>query len=337
MSWILPFLPIAAGFAADLAFGDPAWLYHPVRLIGKAIEVCEQGIRRALPDSAGGQLLGGGLLVICILLFSFGLPWALLWMAGRISPWLSLLLECILCYQILAIKSLRDESMKVYNALKHKTLDDARQAVAMIVGRDTQNLSAEQVAKAAIETVAENTSDGTVAPLLFMALGSICFGCAAPFGFLYKGINTMDSMVGYKNDRYLYFGRAAARLDDLANWIPARLAGRLMIAAAALAGLDAKHAAKVFVRDRRNHASPNSAQTEAACAGALNIQLAGNAYYFGKLYEKPTIGDALRPVEYEDIIRACRLLYITAALCLLLCAAAFIAAAILRQTGVMTV
>ena len=198
--------------------------------------------------------------------------------------------------------------MKVYDRLKNGTLDEARYAVSMIVGRDTQSLTEEGVTKAAVETVAENASDGVIAPMLYMAIGGVWLM------FLYKGINTMDSMLGYKNDKYLYFGRCAAKLDDVANYIPARLSGWLMVAASVFVKMDVKNAAKIYRRDRRNHASPNSAQTEAAMAGALEVQLAGNAYYFGKLYEKPTIGDGIRPVEVEDIRRSNRLLYATAIL-----------------------
>ena len=198
--------------------------------------------------------------------------------------------------------------MKVYDRLKNGTLDEARYAVSMIVGRDTQSLTEEGVTKAAVETVAENSSDGIIAPMFYMAIGG------AWLMFLYKGINTMDSMLGYKNDKYLYFGRCAAKLDDVANFIPARISGWLMVAATVFVKMDTKNAAKIYRRDRRNHASPNSAQTEAAMAGALDVQLAGNAYYFGKLYEKPTIGDAIRPVEVEDIRRSNRLLYATAIL-----------------------
>ena len=214
-------------------------------------------------------------------------------------------LETFWCGQLLATRSLKDESMKVYDRLKNGTIDEARYAVSMIVGRDTKDLTEEGVTKAAVETVAENSSDGIIAPMLYMAIGG------APLMFLYKGINTMDSMLGYKNDRYLYFGRCAAKLDDVANFIPARISGWLMVLATVFAGMDTKNAAKIYKRDRRNHASPNSAQTEAAMAGALDVQLAGNAYYFGKLYEKPTIGDPIRPVETEDIKRANRLLYAT--------------------------
>ena len=253
--------------------------------------------------------------LFCILLFAY-----------RLNLWLGIGLETVMCYQILAVKSLKTESMKVYAELKRGSLAGARQKVSMIVGRDTEDLSEEQVAKAAVETVAENTSDGTVAPLLFMAVGG------APLGFLYKGINTLDSMVGYKNEVYLFFGRFSAKLDDAANFIPARVSAFLMIGASVLLGMDFRNAWRIFRRDRLNHASPNSAQTEAVCAGALDIQLAGDAYYFGKLYPKKTIGDRLRAIRYEDIASANRLLYGTAALCLLVSLA--LRAAIYLMIGV---
>ena len=185
----------------------------------------------------------------------------------------------------------------------------------MIVGRDTQNLTKEGVAKAAIETVAENTSDGVIAPMLYTALGG------PVLGFLYKAVNTMDSMVGYKNDRYLHFGRAAAKLDDVVNFLPARISALLMIGAAFLSGksYNGRQAWCIWHRDSRKHASPNSAQTESVCAGALGIQLAGDASYFGKVVKKPYIGDPKRQVEYEDIRRANRLMNRTAWICELLC------------------
>lgn len=318
-------IALAAGFGADLIFGDPPLLPHPVRLIGKAIEIGEGLLRSVLPKTERGQLAGGTLLALAIMALSYLIPWGILLLAANIHWALAVFIEAFMCYQILAVKSLKSESMKVYDALAPAKeqegsgsmegcdLEKARFQVSMIVGRDTANLSAEQVAKAAVETVAENTSDGTVAPMVFMAIGG------APLGFLYKAINTMDSMIGYKNDRYLYFGRFAAKLDDLVNFIPARLSGLLMILASWAVGMDGKNAARIFLRDRFNHASPNSAQTEAVCAGALGIQLAGDAYYFGRLYPKKTIGDDLRPVEREDIARANRLLYGTAWLCLILC------------------
>ncbi len=301
-------IALAAGFLLDLLIGDPGWLYHPVCLIGNTIAVLEKRIRSLLPKTQKAELLGGCLEVVLVCVLSFGLPWMVTGALYRWSSLAGLLLETFWCYQLLAARSLRDESMKVYDRLKHGTIEEARYAVSMIVGRDTKALTEEGVMKAAVETVAESTSDGIMAPAFYMAIGGI------PLMFLYKGINTMDSMLGYKNEKYLYFGRCAAKLDDAANYIPSRISGCLMVAASAFTGMDAKHAWKIYKRDRRNHASPNSAQTESAMAGALKIQLAGNAYYFGKLYEKPTIGDAVRPVEAEDIKRANRLACMTAVL-----------------------
>ena len=301
-------LALPAGFVLDLIFGDPRWLYHPVCLIGKLISLLEKGIRRIFPKSHNGELAGGCLEVLLVCGLCFLVPFGILHVLYGWQQWLGFLLETFWCYQLLATKSLKTESMKVYDRLVNGTLEEARYAVSMIVGRDTKSLTPEGVTKAAVETVAENASDGIIAPMFYMAIGG------APFMFLYKGINTMDSMLGYKNDRYLYFGRCAAKLDDAANYIPARVSGWLMVAGTLFVGLDTKNAAKIYRRDRRNHASPNSAQTEAAMAGALDVQLAGNAYYFGKLYEKPTIGDAIRKVEAEDIPRANRLLYSTSVL-----------------------
>ena len=243
--------------------------------------------------------------MLVVVTVSTGVPAVILSVAYKYFWQLGLALESFWCYQILATKSLKVESDRVYIALKDKGLEAGRKAVSMIVGRDTQNLTEEGVTKAAVETVAENTSDGVIAPLFYMFF----FGAAG--GFIYKAVNTMDSMIGYKNDKYLYFGRCAARLDDVANYIPARISGWLMALSTVFVGMDTKNAVKIYRRDRRNHASPNSAQTEAAMAGALDVQLAGNAYYFGKLYEKPTIGDPIRPVEIEDIPRANKLLYAT--------------------------
>ena len=296
-------ISLAAGFVADLIFGDPRWLYHPVCLIGKLIAVLEKGIRKLFPKTEKGELAGGVLEVLLVCIFSFGVPAVILYLLYQYVPAAGVILESFWCYQLLATRSLKDESMKVYDRLKNGTIEEARYAVSMIVGRDTKELTEEGVTKAAVETVAENSSDGVIAPMIYMAIGG------APLMFLYKGINTMDSMLGYKNDKYLYFGRVAAKLDDVANYIPARISGWLMVAGTVFTGMDTKNAAKIYKRDRRNHASPNSAQTEAAMAGALDVQLAGNAYYFGKLYEKPTIGDPIRPVEPEDIKRANRLMY----------------------------
>lgn len=299
------------GSILDFILGDPRGLWHPVQGIGWVISRLERILRRIFPSGKTGERWAGGLLVILTLLISVGLPALLLLLLSFMHPLLSFLLSCIFCWQMLAAKSLRVESMKVQEALEQEGLEAGRRAVSMIVGRDTRDLTEEGVIKAAVETVAENTSDGVTAPLFYMIL-------AGPLGGIaYKAVNTMDSMVGYKNETYQYFGTCAARLDDAANFIPARLSALFMIAAAFLAGYDGKNAWRIFKRDRKKHKSPNAAHTEAVMAGALNVRLAGDAWYFGKLFKKPFIGDDIRPVERQDIARACRLEYATALLQLL--------------------
>ena len=299
-------IALAAGFLLDLAIGDPRWLYHPVRLIGKLIDRLEKNIRKVFPKTPGGELVGGIFLVIGVVLVTVGVTAGILHMAYGLHAAAGFALESFMCYQMLAVRSLKDESMLVYDALtsgKESSLADGRDAVSRIVGRDTQNLDETGVTKAAVETVAENFGDGVFAPMFYMALGGpVCM-------YLYKAINTMDSMLGYKNERFLYFGRAAAKLDDVVNFIPARMAGIMLVISAWIGPFDGKNAGRIFARDRRKHASPNSAHTEAAAAGALDIQLAGDAYYFGKLYEKPLIGDPLQEVVPDDIRRMNRLMY----------------------------
>ena len=299
------------GFLLDFVFGDPVWLYHPVRVIGNFISFGERKLRGIFGKTEKGELAAGTVLWFLTAGFSFVIPFLVLWGAQRVHPALRFLIESFWCYQILAARCLVEESGKVYDRLKEKDLPGARKAVSMIVGRDTENLTEEGVTKAAVETVAENTSDGVTAPLLFLLLGG------APLGFLYKAVNTMDSMLGYKNEKYLYFGRFPAKMDDVFNYIPSRVTALFMIAAAFLTGMDGKNAWKIWRRDRRKHASPNSAQTESACAGALRVRLAGDAVYFGKLHKKEYLGDPLRPIEPEDIRRAGRLMYVTAFLVLL--------------------
>lgn len=371
-----------AGFLLDLLFGDPAFLPHPIRLIGGLIDWTERCLRRG-EESAGGkeksgqekksveereesgqreksagereesgqkkksieereepgqekksakereesgqeeksvrereELRRGRWLMIIVTAVTAAVAAAVLSAAYRLHLWAGIAAEAVMTYQILAVKGLKTESMKVYRQLERQDLEGARAAVSRIVGRDTGQLDEAGVAKAAIETVAENTSDGVIAPMLYTALGG------PVLGFLYKAVNTMDSMVGYRNEKYLYFGRAAARLDDLANFLPSRISALLMILASFLgekcfAGelsekLSWRRAWAIYKRDRKKHASPNAAQTESVCAGALGIRLAGDAVYFGKTVKKPYIGDALRKVEAEDIRRANRLLYLTA-------------------------
>ena len=301
---------VLGGFVLDTLFGDPPWLPHPVVLMGKAISALEKRLRARVPQTPQGELLGGAVVAFTLPVGTFLLTSLVCLGAAKLSPWLGLAVQMFWCGQALAAKGLAQESTNVYRALIKPDLPAARKAVSRIVGRDTQNLTLEGVTKAAVETVAENASDGVIAPLLYMLLGG------APLALTYKAINTMDSMLGYKNEKYLYFGRAAAKLDDAANYLPSRLAGLLWCAAAALTGNSPKGAWRIWRRDRRNHASPNSAQTESACAGALGVQLAGPAYYFGEYYAKPTIGDPLRPIEPEDIRRANRMMYAESVLAL---------------------
>ena len=309
-------LAAVCGFVLDLALGDPAWMPHPVVFMGRCIARLEKVLRRVFPATPKGELAAGCVLAAVLPLGTLTVTGLVVWLCGRVNPALGFAVQAFWCWQALAMRGLRDESRNVQRALTGDTLDAARKAVGRIVGRDTGALTAAGVTKAAVETVAENFADGVAAPLLYMFLGG------APLALCYKSINTMDSMVGYKNDRYLYFGRAAARLDDAANYLPARLAALFLIAAAALTGQSAAGAFRIWRRDRRCHASPNSAQTEAAMAGALRVQLAGPAYYFGKLYEKPTIGDDSRPIEPVDIARAGRMLYAAGFLAVALLAAA---------------
>lgn len=302
-------IALFGGFLLDLLVGDPHWLPHPIRLIGGLIAKCSKWNRAELKK--GEQFWRGVAMTILVVCLTAVVAAAILVVGYWLHPFAGCIIEGIMTYQILATKCLKVESMKVYEALKKDDLEGARYAVSMIVGRDTQVLDATGVAKAAVETVAENTSDGVIAPLIYLAIGGPILG------FMYKAINTMDSMVGYKNDKYMYFGRCAAKLDDVVNYIPARISALFMIAVSFLPGkaYNGKGAWRIWRRDRRKHASPNSAQTEAVCAGSLGVQLAGDASYFGKIVKKPTIGDALRPVEYEDIKRANGLLYRTAILC----------------------
>lgn len=297
----------------DLLLGDPNWMPHPVRWMGRTISALEGPLRRLLPKTPAGER-GAGIVLALVLPALFGCGSALiLWGLGQLSHWLSWAVQLWFTYQLLAARSLQKESMAVCFPLKEHDLEGARRAVSRIVGRDTQVLDETGVAKAAVETVAENTCDGVTAPLIFLFLGGL------PVGMAYKAVSTLDSMVGYKNEKYRWFGWASARLDDVLNFIPARLSGLLMcLGAALLPGCSGRRAWKVFWRDRRKHASPNSAHTEAACAGALGVQLAGDASYFGKIVSKPTLGDPIRPVEPEDIPLACRLMYATAGLFLLM-------------------
>lgn len=313
-------LAFIAGFVLDLLIGDPHFIPHPVRLIGSLISFLDKRLNCDAEYNISEKKLNlikykrGMLLAFTVIFATFAMSVIIIVAAYSINLYAGVIAEAVMTWQILATKCLRVESMRVYDALRTDGVDAGRRAVSMIVGRDTSVLDAAGVTRAAVETIAENTSDGVIAPMLYTAIGG------PVLGFVYKAVNTMDSMLGYKNDKYMHFGRFAARLDDVVNFIPARISAHLMIAAAFIGGrqFDGKNAYRIFKRDRFNHASPNSAQTESVCAGALRVQLAGDAVYFGKIVKKKYIGDGLREIEYEDIKRANRLMYITAFLCELL-------------------
>ena len=308
---------VLVGFLIDCLLGDPPRLPHPIVLIGKAIAALEKRLRKAFPTTPEGERTAGRVLVVCMMLGSFLIPGAVLRLCWWVSRWLFFAVCCVMSWQIFAAKCLKQEAEKVRAKLDAGDLPGARSQVSMLVGRDTAELTEVQVAKAAVETVAENTSDGVIAPLIYTAL-------AGPaLGMLYKAINTMDSMIGYDNERYRYYGRAAAKLDDIVNFIPSRMSAVLMIAACMVLSLfdsvyDPGASIRIWRRDRLNHKSPNSAQTESACAGALRIKRGGDSYYGGVRVSKPYIGDNNKNIENEDIKRANRLMFLSEAILMLI-------------------
>lgn len=309
MDFIIAVMPLICGFILDLIFGDPYNLPHPVRLMGKCISALEDFFRRIMPNSLR---TGGTYLALIMITLSGLVPMIILWACYSVNVWLGAIVESVLVYYMLAARCLSDECMKVCRAAEEHDLDKARQAVSMIVGRDVDRLDEKGVLKAAVETAAENTSDGECAPLFFIGIGG------AVLGSIYKAANTMDSMIGYKNEKYIEFGRFAAKLDDVLNFIPSRLTALLMILAAYILKLDGRSAYRIWRRDRDSQPSPNSAQTESAAAGALGLELLGDAYYFGKLHHKSAIGDDTRDIEPNDIRRMNRLMFTTSALMLII-------------------
>lgn len=303
---------LLTGAFIDLLIGDPHWLPHPVVLIGKLITLLEKLLRRIFPKTKRGENVAGGVLWLVVCALAFLVPVALLMLCYHVSPWLGFGMESVMCWQCIAAKSLRDESMKVKKALDSRDISASRRAVSMIVGRDTDALDEKGVARAAVETVAENTSDGIIAPLLFLAIGG------GPLGMLYKAVNTMDSMLGYVEPPYKNIGLVPAKADDVFNYIPARLSALIMLLAGGCAGFDLQNGWRIFRRDRYKHASPNSAQTESVMAGLLGLRLAGDAYYHGVLHKKEYIGDPLREIETADIKRANVIMFVTASLSLVL-------------------
>jgi len=293
------------GFALDMIFGDPHLSFHPIRVMGKLIRALEKFFRKIFSDSGKRLMVGGVFLNITVCIVSGVTAFTIVFFVYKLNVYFGIVVESLICYFMLAAKSLKTESMKVYKKITAGDIDGARLAVSMIVGRDTESLDEKGIIKAAVETVAENLSDGVIAPLFYMLIGG------SVLGVLYKAVNTLDSMVGYKNEEYFFFGKFSARLDDVMNFIPSRISAFLMIFASFILGKDYKNAFRIFKRDRFNHSSPNSAQTESVCAGALNIRLSGDAFYFGKLYKKPFIGDDINSINPQNIADINRLMYLS--------------------------
>ena len=312
---------IIIGFIIDFFVGDPHAVPHPVVAIGKLISFLDKKLRLGNGDKR--DILRGIWTVLIVIAVSTAVPAFILFIMWKIHPAVYLIVSSIMCAQILAARELVRECSAVEKALEKGDIEAARKAVSYVVGRDTDALDKEGICRAAVETIAENGSDGVIAPLFWMFL----FG--APGGFFYKAVNTMDSMLGYKNDKYLYFGRAAAKTDDIVNFIPSRISAFLMIASCPLCHLDGKNALKIFRRDRFKHTSPNAAQTESVFAGALNVRLNGPAVYGGILHDKEYLGDDVRPIESTDIKRAGQLMYAASTLMLI--------AGILLRTGVILI
>lgn len=305
---------VLLGFLIDLILGDPPWMPHPVIYIGRLISLCERVLRKVFPKTERGEIIAGFFLTATVIGISTVLPYFVLHCFEHVNPWIKYALEVFWCWQIFAAKSLAKAAKQVGNEIEKNDIKEARKYVSYIVGRDTQALDFKQIIKAVCETVAENTSDGIIAPMFYLIIGGV------PMGFFYKAGNTLDSMVGYKNDKYLNFGKVSAVFDDILNFIPARITGFIMCIASFLCGLNGKNAFKIFFRDRRNHVSPNAGNPESACAGALGVELLGDASYFGKVYKKKTIGDALKEIESSDIEKTNRLMYAAAVLSLILMA-----------------
>ena len=307
-------------FALDILFGDPEWFPHPVRFIGKVISFLDRLLRRPSLGRAY-NLPAGAVTVVIVTAAAYIVTDFAIFLSsrhlGRVAGWGVTLL---LGWTCISARSLGIAAYSVMVPLMRADLSSARERLSMIVGRDTADLGETEIARGAVETVAENTSDGVVAPLFYLAIGGPALAMA------YKAVNTMDSMIGYRNDRYLWFGKTAARLDDVLNFIPARLTGLLTVLAAWLLswvvrGYDGHRSWTVLVRDGRNHTSPNSGYPEAAAAGALGVRLGGDNSYFGKKSFKPYIGEPIEPLDAGKVRDAVRLMYATSACAAILCAA----------------
>ena len=296
-------IQIIVGYTADLFIGDPYWLFHPVRWIGQFILFLESRLLK--PESASKQKTKGLILLLLVSGVSFVIPFVILKLAFGVHTLLGLFIESFMIYQIFATKCLDVETKKVYIALKNGDIREARKAISFLVSRDTDDMSVEDIIKASIETIAENLGDGVIAPMFFVVIGG------APLGWYYKSVNTLDSMVGYKNDKFNYYGYCSAKWDDVLNYIPARLTAIFILMAGFVLRFNLRNGIAMLKRDKNNHASPNSAYPESAAAGLLDIQLGGKASYFGEVSLKPTMGDANKKLEVNDLYKIKQLLYTT--------------------------
>ena len=294
---------LTIGFLLDLIIGDPENPIHPIRLIGSICKKTERIFRKVFKDNLK---LAGLITWLVNILIVYFIGTFIVKVSFKINYILGIIISGVMIYFCISTKALKVEGLKVLKYILDDDIEGARKQLSFIVGRDTNNLDKNSILRAIVETIAENISDGVIAPILYAGL----FG--APIALCYKAVNTMDSMFGYKNDKYIDFGYFPAKLDDLFNYIPARVTGILIIIGAIFLRLDYKNSYKIYIRDRYNHSSPNSAHPEAAVAGALGIKLGGSNYYFGKLVEKPTIGDNLKEIEILDVYKTTSILYITA-------------------------
>ena len=304
------------GFILDLLIGDPRWLPHPVQFMGKYIEYGEKFFRKVFPDNRWGLVIGGMLLSVSLVILAILIPLGIIWLFVQTEPFIyektgwhvnmALIVSSIMCWQVLAARDLKKETMAVYNSLVSGDIKQARKNLSMVVGRDTEFLGEQAISRAAVETVSENTSDGVIAPMFFFIIGG------APLAFAYKAVNTLDSMLGYKNEKYIFFGRYPAILDDIANFIPARLTGLIMVLASFILRYNCREAWRIMRRDGRKHTSPNSGIPEAACAGALQVRLGGLSLYSFHPVDKPYIGDDTVKINREHIKKANSLMMMTA-------------------------
>ena len=320
-------LVIAAAFILDSLLGDPKNPLHPVRIIGKGVSTGVAIYEKTKAKSPAAQFVLGMILTIVIVVLSFFVTKLILWGCYHLNFWFGLAVETVICYFLIAAKALKDESMKVYRSLEQGNIEEARNNLSYIVGRETKNLNEKGIVKSAVETIAENLSDGVIGPLIFIAVGG------APLGMAYKAVNTLDSMIGYRNEKFEYFGKFAARLDDVVNIIPARASALLMLFGCLFVSADIKRAGRIYLRDRYNHKSPNAAHTEAVCAGALGLRLGGDNYYDGILVHKPTIGDDVYEPVFVHIAAANRLMYSASISAVVFIAAGSLTFAILRGCG----